>query len=265
MDPTTINSLASNPWITLGGFVIGLLGLVLAAVFYVKAKKERVPCYERSSKTLIEGVDKTLDGLQLHYRGQPQSRITVTKIVFWNEGRETIDKSDLVIADPIRVLCPLDVDILDIQVIQFSSSANAVKLGSPSSSDEHQTYPIEFEYLDHRDYFLIQIIHNGDDTQPFKITGKVKGVSELLKVSSARVEPQALKLVPFISQLERLMASRLFMKYAGAGSYLAFSGVGAWALAHGKNDWYVWTGTAFCVFGASVLYFGYRRIAPVNI
>ena len=265
MDPATINSLASNPWITLGGFVIGLLGLVLAIVFYVKAKKERIPCYERSSRTLIEGVDKTLDGLQLHYRGQPQSRITVTKIVFWNEGRETIDKSDLVNADPIRVLCPPNVDILDIQVIQFSSSANTVTLGLPSNSDEHQSYPIQFEYLDHRDYFVIQIVHNGDDTQTFEIDGKIKGVSELLQVSSMRIEPQTLRLIPFASQLERLMASRLFMKYAGAGSYLVFAGVGAWALAHGKNAWYVWAGTAFCVFGASVLYFGYRRIAPVNI
>ena len=229
MDPATINSLASNPWITLGGFVIGLLGLVLAIVFYVKAKKERIPCYERSSRTLIEGVDKTLDGLQLHYRGQPQSRITVTKIVFWNEGRETIDKSDLVNADPIRVLCPPNVDILDIQVIQFSSSANTVTLGLPSNSDEHQSYPIQFEYLDHRDYFVIQIVHNGDDTQTFEIDGKIKGVSELLQVSSMRIEPQTLRLIPFASQLERLMASRLFMKYAGAGSYLVFAGVGAWA------------------------------------
>jgi hypothetical protein len=85
MDTTTINALASNPWITLGGFLIGVLGVVLAIVFYVKSKKDRLPCYEVSSSTLIEGVEKTLDGLQLQYKGQLQSRITVTKIVFFME------------------------------------------------------------------------------------------------------------------------------------------------------------------------------------
>jgi hypothetical protein len=265
MDPTTINSLASNPWITVGGFVIGLLGVVLAVVFYVKAKKERVPCYEHSSNTLIEGVDKTLDGLQLHYRGQPQSRITVTKVVFWNEGRETIDKSDLVIADPVRILCPLSVDILDIQIVQSSSSANAVRLGLPSSSGKHTSYPIEFEYLDHKDYFVIQIVHNGDDTPRFNIIGKIKGVSELVRVPNARVKSKALRLIPIMSQLERLMDNRLFMKYAGTGSYLALACVGAWLLTHGKNDWYVWAGTTFCAFAASIMYISLRRTAPVNI
>jgi len=266
MDPTTISSLASNPWITLGGSVIGLLGLVLAAVFYAKAKKERIPCYEYSNKTLIEGVDKTLDGLQLHYRGQPQSRITVTKIVFWNEGRETIDKNNLVIADPIRIICPINIDVLNIQITNFSSSTNAIKLGLPSNSDEYQSYPIEFEYLDYREYFVIQIVHNGDDSQSFCITGKIKGVSKFLRFSALTGISQKLKSIPFVpQQLERMLTDRLIMKYAGTTAYLGYAGVGVWALTHGMNDWYVWAGTAFSVFGALFMYFAHRRIAPVKI
>lgn len=272
MDTSTINTLASNPWITLGGFIIGALGLVLAIVFYFKSKKDRIPCYVVSSNTLIEGIDKALDGLQLLYKGQPQSRISVTKIAIWNDGRETIDRNDFVLANPVRVLCPPVLDILDVRVSQVSSEANPVNIGNPLKLDEHISYSIDFEYLDYKDYFVIQLVHNGDVAQRFSVDGKIKGVAKMTRVSSGTIaEPHALKyypllrLFPFMLLIEKLMANRLFMKYVGVSSYLIFAGAGVWALIHGKNEWYVWTGTVFCIFGASILYFGLRRIAPVNL
>lgn len=141
-------------------------------------------------------------------------------------------------------------------------------MGESSKLDEHTTYPIYFEYLDHKDYFVIQIVHNGDEAHEFFVKGKIKGVSKIDRVSSAIVESKAmryLRYLPLMPQVEAMMASRLFMKYAGAGSYIVFAGVGVWALTHGKTEWYVWSGTVFCIFGASVLYFGFRRIAPINI
>lgn len=268
MDSTTINALASNPWITLGGFFIGILGVVLAIVFYVKSKKDRLPCYEVSGNTLIEGVDKALDGLQLQYKGKQQNRITVTKIVLWNDGRETIDKNNIVPTDPVRVICPVDIDILDIQVTQVSSNANAIELCEPSKDGENTSYPINFEYLDHKDYLVIQIVHNGDETRKFSVKGKIKGVSDIARITNARVESKTmryLRYLPLMPQVKAIMESRLFMKYVGAGSYLVFAGVGVWALIHGKTEWYVWGGTVFCILGAAVLYFGFRRIAPINI
>lgn len=265
MDLTTINSLASDPWITLGGFFIGLLGLVLAVVFYVKAKKDRVPIYELSSSTLIDGVDKTLEGLQLHYRGQPQSRITVTKIAFWNEGRETIDKGDLVGADPVRIDCPPDVAILDAQIIQLSSSSVQGALRPYVNSDGRQSYAIEFEYLDHRDYVVVQLAHNGHDAESFSIAGKIKGAPGVTRVTNGGVELGKRRLVPFGSLIDRMMANRLFMKYVGAGFYLIFAAIGTQLLLSGKTDWYVWVGTMFCILAATIMYSEFRVIPPVKI
>jgi hypothetical protein len=259
-----IIALASDPLLTVGGFVIGVLGIVLAIVFYFKSKKEKTPCYEVSSDTLIEGIDKALDGLQLRYKGHPQSRITVTKIIFWNDGHETIDKGDLVAIDPVRVICPSSVTILDIQVTQASFHSNAVSLGDEEKTTEHTSYPINFEYLDHKNFFIIQIVHNGDERANFSIGGKIKGVDKITLVFNGTAKfPSTLRL---IAQFQKLMASRVIMKYIGASIYLFLAGYGVWALTHGQTEWYVWAGTVFCAFGFAIWYFEmHRRIAPVNI
>ncbi|MDC8772088.1 hypothetical protein [Roseateles albus] len=268
MDESTINALASNPWVTLGGFIIGALGLVLAIVFYAKSKKDRLPFYEVSTSTLIDGVDKALDGLQLYYKEQLQSRITVTKIVLWNDGRETIDKNDLAELDPVRVSCSSGTDILDIQVTQISSVANAVRIGESSEFNKQKYYPIIFEYLDHNDYFVIQIVHNGDECQRFSVDGKIKGVLKIERAANSVFESrlmQYLRYMPFMPHAEILLASRKVMKNAVTTAYFLLFAIGVWTLSHGVNGWYVWAGTALSFLSAIIFYYGFGRIAPVNI
>lgn len=265
MDNTTISVIAANPWLTLVSFLIGVLGLVLAFVFYYKSQKDRRPFYEVASKTLIDGIDKTLDGLQIQYKGQPQNRITVTKIVFWNDGRETIDRNDLLRANPLRIVCPPDLEILDIQTILVSSVANIVDLDGPIKLDDSIDYTIVFEYLDHMDYFVIQVIHTGDDAQKFSIKGKIKGVAEIEQLDNFRNDQEIRKHMPPFHLLEEVGTSRLFQKYVGTFILLIPTGIGIWALTHGMKEWYVWTGTSIFLFAALGSYFGNRRLAPFSI
>lgn len=153
-----IDSIATNPYIALGGLALAIVSILLAVYFYIKSKKEKIPCFEESNNTLIEGLSKSLDRLEIHYKNTIQERITVTKLAFWNAGRDTIDRNNLVHSDPVRVVCPRDIDILDAQVIQVSAKANSVSLNGPIN-DAETYYEIVFDYLDNRDFFVIQIVH----------------------------------------------------------------------------------------------------------
>lgn len=260
-----LQSLANNPIITLGGFALGIIGIVLAVIFYVRSIKERLPCFEMNSNTIIEGLHKALDGLQLHYKGTPQERITVTKLAFWNAGRETIDKRDLVETDPIGIAYPSTLEILDIQVTQVSAKSNSVKLGSTTVQGNVHFYPIDFEYLDNKDYFVIQIIHSGKATEHIEFKGKIKGVKKIEKITDAKIDKIYFKLSPFTFGFEEMLSNRVFMKYGGSFSYIVFGVFGIWSLLQGYTSWYVWVLTALCFFAATVMFYGNRHISPVKI
>lgn len=268
-----VESLSTNPVVTLGSFILAVLGIILAIVFYIRSQKNKTPCFEGSSNTLIEGLHKSLDGLEIHYKGQSQERITVTKIVFWNAGKDTIDSSDLVELDQLRVATPKSIDILDIKIIDVSSSSNSVSLGNATEDETTKSYPLKFEYLDNEDYFVIQIIHNGSCEEYFHIAGKIKGVKSLIHDDGLRLSASQSKILkfvpimplPFAPSLDVAMRSPLFMKYFGSLTYVIMGLFAIWNLFIGNTEWYVWVGAGFCFVASLLMYFSYRYVPPVKI
>ena len=264
--PIDVRALANDPIIALGGFALGVLGILLAIIFYVKAKKEKVPCYQVRSNTLIEGLHKALDGLQLHYKGTLQERLTVTKMVFWNAGRETIDRRDLVAAEPIGIVCSKQLNVLDAQIIQASAVANAVALKKMVElGPDKNLYPIEFDYLDNKEFFVVQIVHTGPDDEEFRIRGKIKGVKRIERSLSTTRQPRFLRRLPFYDFVDKIAAARGVAKYVVSLSYLGFAGFGTWWLFHGRTEWYVWLASGFCYLAAAFVYYGSRHVPPVGI
>ncbi len=264
MESMTLESLASNPIVTLGSFTLAVLGVVLAIVFYFKAQKNKTPCFEKTSNTIIEGLHNSLDGLEVRYKGSTQERITVTKLAFWNDGKDTIDKTDLVEKDPVRVTIPEGIDVLDIQIINVSVESNSVSI--QKNEEVPYSYTLNFDFLDYEDYFVIQIIHNGASSEQLKIEGKIKGVRAIEKVTSSQVQSAILNGFPFFGeQMGVLLASPLFMKYFGSITYFLMAMFATWNLAMGNTQWFVWAGGAFCLFASGFMYYGFRHIAPVKI
>ncbi len=260
-----IESLASNPLVSIGSLVLAVLGVVLAVVFYIRSQKNKVPCFDCSSNTIIEGLHKSLDGLEVHYKGAVQERITITKIVFWNDGRDTIDRSDLVDRDPLRIVCPEGADILDIQIISDDAELNSVELGNLATEDQEIYYPINFDYLDHEEHFVIQIIHNGESSDKFFVSGKIKGVKAISKVSDAKPPAVIFQYIPSMGPFEKLMSSPMFYKYAGSLLYFSGAMFAIWNLLTGNTQWYVWLAVPVLLLFSGVMYFGFRHISPVKI
>ncbi|WP_153448923.1 hypothetical protein [Vibrio algicola] len=263
-----LQTLSQNPYITLGSFALALFGIVLAIIFYVRSKKDKTPCYDSSSNTIIEGLNQALDGLEVHYKGQAQERVCVTKLVLWNAGRDTIDKSDLVERDQLRVVTPDGIELLDIQIIDVSTESNLVTLGEVTQQEQGAVFSIDFDFLDHADYLVIQIIHNGSSSEEFSIAGKIKGVKEIVKSDGIRLsssQSKILRLLPIVGEFDQLMQSPRFMKYFGSIAYGGFGCFAVWHLINGKTDWYVWVGAGFCIFASFLVYFGHRNLSPVKI
>jgi len=261
----TIESLASTPWVTLGSFALAFFGILLAIIFYFRSQKNKTPCYEEASNTIIEGLHKSLDGLEIHYKGNIQERITVTKVAFWNDGKETIDKSDTVEKDPLRIELPNSIEVLDIQVIDVSSNSNSVSIKNAIVTKDKTTYTLDFEYLDNNDYFVIQIIHNGSSQEELGIEGKIKGVKRIEKTTGSKIQSSLIKAIPFMSPVGELMSTPIFFKYFGSLTYFSIGLFISWYIFSGKTDWFMWLGAGFCFLATGIMYYGFRHIAPVKI
>jgi hypothetical protein len=261
----TLESFVNSPLVNIGSLALAVLGVLLAVIFYFRSQKNKTPCFECNSNTLVEGLYRSLDGLEIHYKGAAQERVTISKVIFWNAGRDTIDGQDLVKKDPLRIVCPQNVEILDIQIVSDNAELNSIRLGDSIESEDGVSYPISFEYLDHEEYFVIQVIHNGDSSEKFIVDGKIKGVKSINRVSEIKLNPKILRFIPFSWPMEKLISSPVYLKYIGSLMYLSFGFAALWNIFYGDNHWYLWVVTGFCFIMSGVLYYEFRHISPIKI
>ena len=268
-----VQTLFDSPYIALISLAVAIIGIVLAVIFFIKSQKNKTPCYLFSSNTIIEGVSQTFDEIEIRYKGQAQDLVSVTKLLLWNAGRETIDKTDLVERDQLRVTAHAQIDLLDVHIIGVSTESNLVTLGKVTQQDKSSTFSINFDFLDHADYFVIQIIHNGTSSENFSIAGKIKGVKKIVQSNPVRLsesQAKAVRLLFFPSLvmenvMEKLLANQRFMKYLIILSYGGLAISCLWLLISGVTEWYVWLGAGFGIFISCFAFFIQRHLPPVKI
>lgn len=169
-----LQQIFTNPLFTLISIVIGIVAIVLAIVFYSRSKKVRKPTYFIKSNNLVTGFSKKLGKLQLLYGRTSVENLTVSRIAFWNDGAETIEASNIVEADPLRIEAGGDCDILDAYIIQENNKANKFKVELANS----KLVKILFDYLDKGEGGVIQLIHTGKGSSEIELKGLVKGAGK---------------------------------------------------------------------------------------
>lgn len=198
------------------------------------------------------------------YKGEPQEKICVTKLIFWNKGRATINGEDIVDSDPLRIQLPDGARVLDVQMVSASNrgclpivDANYVVGGSD--------YGLRFEYLDHRDYFIVQIVHAGLEDVGFKVTGKIKGARSISESMAMLTDRQNLDSASLITRFEQLADGFMETRYGAAAVFGFMGGLIAWMIhASSGNKWfYLLPGFLFLVALAALIV--HRDVPPVKI
>jgi hypothetical protein len=166
-------NLSLDTWLGLVGLTVGLLGLITGYIFYRKGKRERAPRYALRSKTIVTDIDN-IPGLTVHYtgHGKPIANFTITHIVFWNAGNDTIKKQDVVKSDPVAVTAREGFTILAADVVQFNNPANNFAI---TSNREKTRATLTFDYVDLNEGVLLQVFHSGSKGDEVRLTGKIMG------------------------------------------------------------------------------------------
>ena len=89
------------------GIYIGIIGIILGALislyFYRRSIRLKEPYWSIISNNLIEGYSTKVENLKVIYKGEEVNNLTISRILFWNGGRETLEKKDIETVNRIRI------------------------------------------------------------------------------------------------------------------------------------------------------------------
>jgi hypothetical protein len=167
----------NNEWVI--AILFFVIGLIPAYYFYKISIKAKEPVYSIKSNNLISGSASTLDNLNISYKKRKVKNLTVSKILIYNRGAETIHRQDIATINPIKISSET-CTILDASVLQVNNSANVFKVILEKGS---QNIFIDFDYLDKNQGAVIQVVHTGFASENIGLYGDIKGVQKPIQIS----------------------------------------------------------------------------------
>ncbi|MBI3110609.1 MAG: hypothetical protein HYZ01_03450 [Ignavibacteriales bacterium] len=172
-----LDSVASNPIIGLVSLLVGIVGVVLAVIFFIKSRREKSIYYAVRSFNFINDAAAALPNLEVSYDGIPVPRLTATKVAIWNGGTETIRNTDLTEVDPLRISLSPQSAVLSCSTLAEAAPANRFALGTNSNSERPIT--IKFDFIDPKQGLVVMVLHTGDALTKISLEGTVKGCSHI--------------------------------------------------------------------------------------
>lgn len=167
------------------GLIVGvagiLIGIIVSYCFYRKSLRLKEPYWAIRSNNLIQGYRTKIDFLKVFFKDEDVENLTISRVLFWNDGADTIDKQDLNTANPLQIVGLNNSRILDVKVLASNNSSSQFKV----SLEENECVYVDFDYLDENQGAVIQIVHTGKSSRDIEVVGDIKGVKELRNKLSA--------------------------------------------------------------------------------
>ncbi len=167
-----IYSLVTNPYVCFTvagvGILLGIVG-VLVTIYMTRTKK---PLFRIRSNNIIHGEKNSVEGLEVRYHGygQPITNLTVSRILFTNEGRGTIRKTDIIATNPVRLRIRNPFVFLSAEILEFTADINKFEI---RLSQDRTEINIKFEFIDPGNYVLLQVFHTGTRSEDIHFVGTI--------------------------------------------------------------------------------------------
>jgi hypothetical protein len=161
------------------GVVLGIIGLIAGYIFYRRGLRTKEPCWSMKTETLIEGYSAKFQDLKILYQDKQIENLSVSRIAFWNRGRETIEFDDIPQKAPPLIVARGEAEILDAKVIQQTNRSSDF---SVHLSDNGKYAQILFDYIDNEQGAVFQVIHTGTspiDIEDLQVWGDIKGAKRI--------------------------------------------------------------------------------------
>ena len=144
------------------GTIIGILGLLIGLIALGYAwyeHKSKEPCYAYKGANLVSASVSSYGPLEVSFEKKAVPQVTVTNICFWNAGRDSIRRGDIIEGDALRLVGRHGAKILSCQRVR---SKRPKAIGASIQDPRKFPQPaLSFDLLDKGDWILVQVIHTG--------------------------------------------------------------------------------------------------------
>lgn len=162
----------------LSGFLIGILGIFLSIIFYLKGSKKKNPAFEISGINIIsESIKNKVNDIKIIYKDTEIKSLTVTKVAIWNSGNDTIWEKDIPNSNKFRI------DVSQINTIYESEIISKDKDSTLELHKIDNSIICNFNFLEANSGFIIKIIHSGINSDSICVMGKVIGGGEMKRIN----------------------------------------------------------------------------------
>ena len=157
------------------GLVIGVVGIFLAVLFWLRPPGPKPACQFYSLPILEADNPLTREGISILYDDRPVSRLTKTYISFWNAGLTTLDGEAIVSDDPIRWSFEEGSEVLRVRPLKRYEANKFV-----ATEDPHRPNSVicSFNYLNRRQGALFEVLHTSSKGTP-RVSGSIKGANRI--------------------------------------------------------------------------------------
>lgn len=168
----------NNPVLNIVSLLLAIFGIVFTTYFYYKSKKSRIPIYIIRTINLVRENIKKIDTVEILYSGEKINNLSISKIAFWNAGKETISSDNISLSNPIKVVISDGFEILDTEILFQKNTANDFKV---KISEDNKSILVSFDYFDFEEGIVLQIFHTGNSSRDLLLDGKVKSVDKIIR------------------------------------------------------------------------------------
>jgi hypothetical protein len=168
MDANTLNIIFG-----VVGTLVGIYGIVLT----IRGIKKKEPVYEIESVNVFSDYSSKYKNLTVSYKGEKVENFTVSKVLFFNKGAETLHGDDIRTRNQLRIEA-YQGDILDATVLQANNGSSDFKVTFVNAM-----VMIDFDYLNQNQGAVIEVIHTGLLSTDIGVVGDIKGVQRIKNLS----------------------------------------------------------------------------------
>ena len=161
-------------------------------------ERSKRPIYYYKTEEIISGTDEFADDIEIHFKQEKVTRVSITRIGLVNVGKEPIDRADIKNIDhKLKVTFDSDVRILQEPRI-LKKSREDIDFQVAGGDRE---LSLSFNLLDYRDGAVVEVVHTGNKNTKVDVGGAIIGVPEGIIERSYQYASNKVKLYHGVSGL----------------------------------------------------------------
>lgn len=166
----------------LGTIASIFIPILVSIIIQIKNTKRKQPTYRTKNINLIKDSINKIEKVDILYNRKKINNLSVSKIVIWNSGKDTILRADVATTNKFRIEIDKDYKILEYELLYQEQSANNFKL----ERLDDNTLEIDFEFFEHKEGIIVQIYHTATTDDVLKVEGKFIDVKKIIKDDSGK-------------------------------------------------------------------------------